>query len=57
MEAFIKKITYCFNDENEVGEEIEREWKNGWNVYNKGLSYNSYLYPTKKEIEITYTLK
>ena len=56
MKSYSKHITYVLENISEIDVEIEKQIKKGWYVFKKSDITDSYLYPTKKEIEITYLL-
>lgn len=57
MKAYSKTITYILETMSEMDLEIELESKNGWKVFKISELKNSYVFPPKKEIEITYLLR
>jgi len=57
MKAYSKTITYTLDELSEIDNEIEIEYKNGWEVFKRSEVKNSYIFPPKKEVEITYLLR
>jgi len=57
MKAYSKTITYTLDELSEIDNEIEIEYKNGWKVFKRSEVKNCYIFPPKKEVEITYLLR